>query len=684
MNGPQDPAPRGLRALATLAVFGATVLALGNLPKDELPLEWLLAFTVPGAILGAWSRLQQTPWRRALLAIVLQASACWAALELVGPMTRPAALACTILPPLAFATTRNHDADPSLALFLSFCVLLVGIILDGLLMPLLFGYGVLAFLSLHASTLLASHRSTSLRHRPRSKLRPVDVAATSTMALSCLLAMFAIDRSLRCLPSPSSAERQAAANGGGGGRDDGPRSVGLDDSFVLDHDDGRALSNLKGERLVRIAHANDESVPSNMYLRCGFFAEPGLDRWTAGQLDLQKSSRPDGHLIRRPTWGTTLQQIDVERFAGGTKFVFLPPNATAVDGLRELRVDQRREWVREATPSNDYYSVQYEQTREPQPVDPRGADLGMLTLPRGLDRDGLLRLMRAWGVTDDPDQAMRAIADGLDGHCRYERREPVGPFPHTLDNFLFAEGDRYGYCMHFASAAALMLRLQGIPCRIGVGLYGGQPDRSNAMARVYGSQHAHAWVELPLTGGGFYIYDPTPANARGRGFVPDTAPQDTNDDIEAAAMPWYEAWARRFGEWLAQPWPWAVALALALLFAVLPRRQRRPPQPPEPAFARHARRSLGKLLRALAAAGHPRLRGQTLELFARELARRDRLQPEVQRAFATYQEVRFGGRPYDDARHAHMERGVRAAIALRDADRRGDGQDADERATGQS
>ena len=31
------------------------------------------------------------------------------------------------MPPLAFTTARSHDTDPSLALFLSFCVLLVGV-----------------------------------------------------------------------------------------------------------------------------------------------------------------------------------------------------------------------------------------------------------------------------------------------------------------------------------------------------------------------------------------------------------------------------------------------------------------------------------------------------------------------------------------------------------------------------
>ena len=171
-----ERAPRALRRLATLATCATTVLALSSLPAAELPLAWLLAFTLPGAVLGGWSRLTRSPWRRALLAVTLQASACWAALETVGPMSRPAALACTILPPLAFATTRNHDGDPSLALFLSLCVVLVGTILDGLHMPLLVAYVVTAFLALHAATLLRSYRSSAPR-RSTPKLRAAAVAA---------------------------------------------------------------------------------------------------------------------------------------------------------------------------------------------------------------------------------------------------------------------------------------------------------------------------------------------------------------------------------------------------------------------------------------------------------------------------------------------------------------------------
>ena len=57
-----EDAPSGLRHLASVSLFAATVLALSNLPASELPIPWLLAFTVPGAIIGSWSRLDRPRW----------------------------------------------------------------------------------------------------------------------------------------------------------------------------------------------------------------------------------------------------------------------------------------------------------------------------------------------------------------------------------------------------------------------------------------------------------------------------------------------------------------------------------------------------------------------------------------------------------------------------------------------
>lgn len=657
-----DHSPRWLRRIASLSLIAATIIALANLPSDELQVPWLLAFTIPGAILGSWSRLVRAPWRRAVIAIILQAGACYGALEWVGPMTRPAALACTILPPLAFATTRNHDGDPSLALFLSFCVMLVGVILDGVDMSLLVTYGAAAFLSLHTATLLQTHRSSNPK-RKAAPMRAADAMATSMMMLSCMVAVFAVERTLSCLPSPS---RSNQAGDGGASKNSSDRKVGLDDSFILDGANG-ILSELNGEQLVRATWPNGLQVPSGMYLRCGFFTVPGMDRWEIGTLNVQDQSHENGHELHRPSNSRSTSQVRIERFGGATKFVFLPPYSQQIRGLSNLAVDPLREWIRPRVPNNEVYVVTYQilpRLKRAARIDQRSRRMNLTQLPAGIDIGQFEELLDEWGVGNDPQQAMEAIADGLSQNCRYARIEPVGQYRHAIQNFLFAAEDRRGYCMHFASAAALMLRLRGIPCRIAVGLYGGTAETNGEGSRMYGSQHAHAWVEVPFEGRGFVTFDPTPADFRGVAFSPNKGrgqPSNPTVEVEQSML---DPVIRAISNAISTSWTWAIVLALVVVLAMLPRSEPKPPVRSQPIVAPQARRVLQKLLRALAHAGHRRFAGQTLELFANDLAEQDRLEPEVRAAFVTYQEVRFGGRAFDQERAQRMKHGVRAAIAM--------------------
>ncbi len=662
-RGGLGKAPPGLRWLTTLALFGATVAALANLPGDQLPLPWLLAFTLPGAVLGRWSRLSRSPLSRALLASALQAGACWGALEWAGPMNRPAALACTILPPMAFATVRNHDADPALPLFLSFCVLLVGIILDGLHLPLVLGYGVTAFLALHGSTLAQSYRVSAAKTE-RPAVLAADVSATSLLGMSFLLAVFALDRTLSCVPSLSEG-RDAAGERGAAQQQ---IEVGLDDTFSFDGPGG-VLSELRGEQLVRV-ESFIGLAPRDLYLRCGFFTAPGLDRWDIGPLDLGPQSAPREHLFRPEQRGQEIRSLLIERYAGAAKFVFLPPHTTRVRGITDLVVDQQREWIRPRRPSALPYEVIWQPSLQPAPgarirPDRTATSVELLALPAELERGPFEALLERWDVSGDPAQAMAAIAAGLEQRCRYDRSTPTGPFAHELQNFLFSDEDRHGYCMHFASAAALMLRMRGVPCRIAVGLYGGEATQRADGARIYGSQHAHAWVEVPTAEQGYMVFDPTPPGVRGRGFVPDQREALAAGGDVAAGRSFLEPAIRRVSDLVAQPWTWAAALVATLLLAALPRRAPRP-KPERRATAQpRARRKLQRLLRALAQAGHPRGHAQTLEHFAQELGAR--LEPDVRDAFAAYQEVRFGGRSFDEVRARAMDAGIRAAAAMQPA-----------------
>jgi transglutaminase-like putative cysteine protease len=73
--------------------------------------------------------------------------------------------------------------------------------------------------------------------------------------------------------------------------------------------------------------------------------------------------------------------------------------------------------------------------------------------------------------------------------------------------------DRRGYCVHFASAMAVMARQLGIPARVAVGFTGGTRDRDGR--QVVSLHDAHSWPELYFEGVGWVAFEPTPAARTG-------------------------------------------------------------------------------------------------------------------------------------------------------------------------
>ena len=81
-----------------------------------------------------------------------------------------------------------------------------------------------------------------------------------------------------------------------------------------------------------------------------------------------------------------------------------------------------------------------------------------------------------------------------------------------LEDFLFAEKD--GHCEYFASAAAILLRMGGVPTRYVNGFLGGEWNDLRQAVTVR-ENRAHSWVEVYLGQEGWVRVDATPALARG-------------------------------------------------------------------------------------------------------------------------------------------------------------------------
>lgn len=103
--------------------------------------------------------------------------------------------------------------------------------------------------------------------------------------------------------------------------------------------------------------------------------------------------------------------------------------------------------------------------------------------------------------------AAEAVAGLLDGLCDYDPRAPLTPDGEDFVEYFLTESHS-GYCMHFASAATLMLRTLGIPARY---VSGFTAELAAGETVEVPDSAAHAWVEIYLDGYGWYPVEVTPS-----------------------------------------------------------------------------------------------------------------------------------------------------------------------------
>jgi transglutaminase-like putative cysteine protease len=97
----------------------------------------------------------------------------------------------------------------------------------------------------------------------------------------------------------------------------------------------------------------------------------------------------------------------------------------------------------------------------------------------------------------------------------YTYRLDIPPFPDradTLDYFLFEQPAHAAYCEHFATALAVLGRLEGIPTRLVTGYLPGDYNPFSGFYEVRTSD-AHAWVEAFFPSMGWVPFDPTPGSS---------------------------------------------------------------------------------------------------------------------------------------------------------------------------
>lgn len=105
-----------------------------------------------------------------------------------------------------------------------------------------------------------------------------------------------------------------------------------------------------------------------------------------------------------------------------------------------------------------------------------------------------------------PVEVAQAVADLLAERAVYDLETPFTPEGEDFVSYFLTTSKR-GYCMHFASAATLMLRALGIPARYVTGYTA--EAKANQTVNVP-DRNAHAWVEVYVDGYGWQNVEVTP------------------------------------------------------------------------------------------------------------------------------------------------------------------------------
>lgn len=176
----------------------------------------------------------------------------------------------------------------------------------------------------------------------------------------------------------------------------------------------------------------------------------------------------------------------------------------------------------------------------------------------------------------------------LDSLASYDLNTPAMEEGEDFARHFLQEGR--GYCVHFATAGALLLRMQGIPARYvsGYTVWLDSGGRGEVM-----DSDAHAWVEVYVDGCGWYPVEMTPGYSGGAGDVtlsgapeipepekpgqPDEPePEQPEEDVPAPGepdqpegLPGEESPDREEPEGPTFVFPWRALLRIILILGVL-------------------------------------------------------------------------------------------------------------------
>ncbi|MCB1100022.1 MAG: hypothetical protein KDN22_30945 [Verrucomicrobiae bacterium] len=294
-----------------------------------------------------------------------------------------------------------------------------------------------------------------------------------------------------------------------------------------------------------------------------------------------------------------------------------------------------------------------------------------LAVPHGpLSKDMHQLVERLRGGT--LDEKIDGVLGLLRQRCTYSTEITNPGHFSALQNFLY--GEKQGMCIHYATAAALLLRIVDVPTRVAFGFSGGEYYTDQELFAFRGHD-AHVWVEVLVDNHGWTAIDPTPID-KGAAHKPmlTTAPDDYFDKIaQTAPEPPSKNSGASVSRWLRKlrdlPWGTITAAMLGSIFLiafVISRKQRRPDESVDGSAltfkAQDAEdpKYLKDLYRLCARRfGVQKLRSETLLEFINELKRAGAIGSEFDSLCDYHYNVYYCGGTRDKAREVQLRDSVK-------------------------
>jgi transglutaminase-like putative cysteine protease len=176
-------------------------------------------------------------------------------------------------------------------------------------------------------------------------------------------------------------------------------------------------------------------------------------------------------------------------------------------GLQEIIVSRDQQLVARRPIGQVVRYTQLSLLRDRHPAGARDAADNLQLPPAANPRTRALAQTLRARHPDDEGYVAAVLAHFRDNAFTYTLSPGVVHARDPVDGFLFES--RRGFCEHYASAFAVLLRSAGIPARIVTGYQGGEFNpRGNYL--IVRQSDAHAWVEA-IVGGEWRRFDPTGA-----------------------------------------------------------------------------------------------------------------------------------------------------------------------------